>query len=76
MKHKISPAIYYFILIIYLEIILKYVICHQVFNIGLLFLVLNTIPIVILLTLLTKLFNKTVNSIIMSTFSLLITIYA
>lgn len=76
MKHKISPAIYYFILIIYLEIILKYVICHQVFNIGLLFLVLNTIPIVILLTFLTKLFNKTVNSIIMSTFSLLITIYA
>ena len=62
---KINPLIFYFISIIYLEILLKLVICKHVFNIGLLYLLVFTTPIVLLLTLLTKNFNSKINKVIL-----------
>ncbi len=64
MKKQIHPCIFYTVIIVYLEILLKLVMTKQFFNLGLLYLVIYTIPIVILLTVLTKSFNPKVNRIL------------
>lgn len=72
---KINPLIFYFISIIYLEILLKLVICKHVFNIGLLYLLVFTTPIVLLLTLLTKNFNSKINKVILFLSTIILIIY-
>ena len=65
MKHKqILPIIFYIVIILYLELFLKYIITKQLFNLGTLYLVLFTIPLVLLITLITKCFKPKVNRII------------
>ena len=58
---KINPSIIYFIMIIYLELLTKIVMTKQVLNTGLIYLIIFTIPIVIVLTILTKSFNQKAN---------------
>lgn len=72
---KIHPSIIYFISIIYLELIAKFVIGGSLFDTGLIYMIIFTIPIVLLLTLLTKSFNKKVNRIISIILMLIITFY-
>lgn len=74
-KLKIHPIIFYSIAIIYLELIIKYVIAGHLFNIGLLYLFIFTLPTVILLTFLSKLGNNLINKIITIILTLIITIY-
>ena len=71
---KIHPSIFYIITILYLEILLKVIMTHQLFNLGLLYLCLFTIPIIILLTVLTKSFSPKANKIISIISILIITI--
>lgn len=74
-KLNIHPAIYYFITIIYLEIIAKITITHQFFNDGLIYMIIFTIPIVLLLTIATKIFNPKTNKILSTVLLLIITLY-
>lgn len=75
MKNKqIHPSIFYTIIILYLEVLLKLVMTKQLFNLGLLYLVIFTIPIILLLTILTKSFNPKVNRILSIIMVLIITI--
>lgn len=61
---KINPSIIYLLTILYLEILTKAIMTNHLFNTGLIYLIIFTIPIVLLLTILTKSFNKTVNRVI------------
>ena len=74
-KIKIHPIFILFITIIYLELMFKYIMFKNIFNIGLLYTFIFIIPIVILLTLFTKLFNKIINKIVTILITLIITIY-
>lgn len=73
-KLKIHPSIIYTLMIIYLEILTKIVMTKHVFNTGLIYMIIFTIPIVLLLTLITKSFNKKANRIISITLMLIITL--
>ena len=75
MKKTIHPCIFYTAIIMYLEILLKVVMTKQVFNLGTLYLVIFTIPIILLLTLLTKSFKPKVNRILSILLMLIITIF-
>ena len=72
---KIHPSILYTIIILYLEILLKVIMTHQVFNLGTLYLIIFTAPIVLLLTTITKLFKPKANKIISIILMLIITIF-
>lgn len=73
-KLKIHPSIIYTLMIIYLEILTKIVMTKHLFNTGLIYMIIFTIPIVLLLTLITKSFNKKANRIISITLMLIITL--
>ena len=75
MKKTIHPSIFYTVIIMYLEILLKVVMTKQVFNLGTLYLVIFTIPIILLLTVLTKSFKPKVNRILSILLMLIITIF-
>lgn len=69
---KIHPSIFYLVSILYLEIIIKFVMTNNFFDIGLLYMSIFTIPIIILLTLITKSFSDKSNKIIsIATFSVI-----
>ena len=72
---KIHPSIIYMIILLYLEVFTKLIMAHQVFNLGSVYMVLFSIPIVILLSLVTKVFepkiNKTISIILVLVISLL-----
>lgn len=72
---KIHPTIYYLISILFLEIIIKLVINKQLFNDGLVFLLIFTIPTIILLTFFSKVFKEKTNKIISIILMLIISIY-
>lgn len=75
MKNKqIHPSIFYTIIILYLEVLLKLVMTKQIFNLGLLYLVIFTIPIIVLLTILTKSFNPKVNRVLSIIIMLIVSI--
>lgn len=74
MKKQIHPSIFYTIIILYLEILLKLVMTKQVFNLGTLYLIIFTIPIIVLLTAITKSFKPKVNRIISIILMLIISI--
>jgi phosphoglycerol transferase MdoB-like AlkP superfamily enzyme len=71
---KIHPSIFYTIIILYLEILLKLVMTKQLFNLGTLYLIIFTIPIIVLLTAITKSFNPKVNRILSIILMLIISI--
>jgi len=72
---KINTFVFYLIMILYMELLTKVVITKHFFNSGLLYLIIFTLPIVLLLTILTRLFKKGVNKFILIFSSLIITIY-
>ena len=75
MKNKqIHPSIFYTIIILYLEVLLKLVMTKQIFNLGILYLVIFTIPIIVLLTILTKSFNPKVNRVLSIIIMLIVSI--
>lgn len=63
-KKTINPFYIYLFIILYLEIILKYKLCEQTINIGLIYTLLSTIFFSLILTIITKIFPKLYNRII------------
>lgn len=74
-KIKIHPFIYFFISILFLEILSKFVIAKHLFNIGLLYMLIFTLPVIILLTTLAKAFNDKINKILLFVLMGIITVY-
>lgn len=74
-KLKINPFIFFIFTILYFEIIAKAIIAKHIFNIGLLYMLIFTIPIALLLTILTKAFNKIVNKVVLFIMTIILTIY-
>jgi hypothetical protein len=74
MKKQIHPCIFYTTIIMYLEILLKLVMTKQLFNLGTLYLVIFTIPLIVLLTTITKSFNPKVNRVLSILLMLIISI--
>lgn len=74
-KLKINPFIFFMFTILYFEIIAKVIIAKHIFNIGLLYMLIFTIPIALLLTILTKAFNKIINKIVLFIMTIILTIY-
>lgn len=72
-KINIHPSIIYMITIIYLEILTKIIMTKQLFNTGIIYMIIFSIPLVLLLTILTKSFNKKVNKILSIILLLIIT---
>ena len=73
-EFKIHPSIIYMIILLYLEVFAKLIMAHQVFNLGSVYMVLFSIPIVILLSLLTKVFEPKINKTISIVLVLIITL--
>lgn len=72
---KIHPIIFYTFLILFLEIISRIFITKSPFGVGVLYTLIFSIPIVILLTTITKLFPPKVQRFILIFITLLITVY-
>lgn len=74
-KLKIHPFIYFFFTILYLEIISKTVITNHLFNLGLIYVLIYSLPFCLFFTLLSKSFFYKMNKIISIIITLVITIY-
>lgn len=74
-KLKIHPFIYFFFTILYLEIISKIVITNHLFNLGLIYILVYSLPFCLFFTLLSKSFFYKMNKIISIIITLVITIY-
>ena len=74
-KLKIHPFIYFFFTILYLEIISKIVITNHLFNLGLIYVLVYSLPFCLFFTLLSKSFFYKMNKIISIIITLVITIY-
>ncbi len=72
---KIHPALYYFISVVFLELTMKVILGDKFINTGLLYTLIFSIPIIILLTLITKMFKSKTNRIISIITMLIMTIY-
>ena len=74
-KLSIHPIIYFTFLILYFETLSRIFITNSPFNIGVLYTIIFSIPIILLFTLLTKLFGSKLNKVIMFIITILVTIY-
>ena len=72
---KINPFIIYSVFLLYYELIIKYIILKKVVDVGLIYLIIFILPICLLLTFLTKSFNKIINKLLMYLFVIVITLY-
>ena len=72
---KINPIIFFTFTVIYLETLSRLFITNGPLNIGILYTIIFSIPIIILLTLLSKLFGPKLNKFIMIIMTLTITVY-
>ena len=72
---KISPFIYIFISILYLELVMKYVLLKNIFDIGLVYLVIFILPICLLLSFIVRLFGRNVNKFFMYLLMIIIIVY-
>ena len=72
---KIQPVLFLGITIIYLELIIKYAIVKDVFNIGLIYMLIFNIPLFFLITLITKAFNEKVNKLLTFLLTIILVIY-
>lgn len=72
---KINPILIFTTLTIYLEIILKLFVFKNFLNTGLIYTIIFSIPLIILFTTLTKLFNEKTNKILLCTIIFIICIY-
>lgn len=74
-KKQINPSIYFFVSILFLEIVVKIILCKHFINLGHLYTFIFTIPIAIILGLICKLSKEKVNKILLFTITVIITIY-
>ncbi len=74
MKKKLSLFLYFAFLIIYLEILYKGYILHNVFTANTLLVILFSVPFIYLFTILSSLFNKKINRVISIIWSIILTI--
>lgn len=74
-KISIHPILYYLITIIYLELISKVIITNQLINKGLIYTLIFTIPIILLLTILTKSFKNIINKVILFLSTIILVVY-
>lgn len=74
-KLKINTFIHYIILIMYLEIITKYIFNFKIISIETIYILIFTLPIILLLTIITKIFNKKINKVLVLITTLILIIY-
>ena len=74
MKKKLPLFIYFAFLIIYLEILYKGYVLHNIFTTNTLLLILFSVPFIYLFTVLSSLFNQKINRIISIIWSILLTL--
>ncbi len=72
---KINTMTYFYLQILFLEVVSKIIITGSFLNIGLLYLVVFTIPFSLILFLITRLFKEKINKVITIVLSLVVTIY-
>ncbi len=72
---KINTIIYFYLQILFLEVVSKIVMAGSFLNLGLLYLIVFTIPFALILFFITRLFKEKINKILTIILSLLITIY-
>lgn len=74
-KKQLNPSIYFFVSILFLEIVVKIILCKHFINLGHLYTFIFTIPIAIILGLICKLSKEKVNKVLLFTITVNITIY-
>lgn len=74
-KKQLNPSIYFFVSILFLEIVVKIILCKHFINLGHLYTFIFTIPIAIILGLICKLSKEKVNKVLLFTITVIITIY-
>ena len=72
---KINTLVIFSISIIYLELLMKYVVLGKVLDMGLIYLTIFILPVILLLTFISKLFSDKVNMVITFLLMLIITLY-
>ncbi len=72
---KIQPVLFLIITIIYLELIIKQVIVKDIFNIGLIYMLIFNIPLFFFLAFITKAFNEKVNKILTLLITVILIVY-
>lgn len=72
---EVKPIIFYFITILYLEIFIKGIVCGKIFDKGLIYLLIYTLPIVLFINIITKLGSNKINKIISFIITIILTIY-
>lgn len=72
---KINTIIYFYFQILFLEVVSKIIITGSFLNIGLLYLIVFTIPFSLILFLITRLFKEKINKVLTIILSLVVTIY-
>ena len=74
-KININPVIFFAFSILYLELMARFFITKQVLGIGIIYVMFFSLPFVLLCTLLTKIFPKTLNKIIAFLLIIIFTVY-
>lgn len=74
-KKQINPSIYFFVSILFLEIVVKIILCKHFINLGHLYTFIFTLPIAIILGLICKLSKEKVNKVLLFTITVIITVY-
>lgn len=74
-KKQLNPSIYFFVSILFLEIVVKIILCKHFINLGHLYTFIFTIPIAIILGLICKLSKEKVNKVLLFTITVIITVY-
>lgn len=75
MKNKINPFIIFSIILIYFELVIKYVMLKKIIDFGFIYLLIFLLPVCLLLTLLTKSFGKKINKVMMYLVIIFLTIF-
>lgn len=63
-EFKFHPSIFYTVILLYLELFTKLIMTHQIFNLGFLYMIIFTVPIILLINFLTKIFEPKVNKVL------------
>ena len=72
---KIQPVVFLIIITLYLELLFKHILVKNIFNIGLIYTLIYSIPIFVLFTILTRSFKEIVNKIFMYITTIVLVFY-
>lgn len=72
---KINTFIYYYVIILFLEILTKYLIIGNIINIGLLYTIIFTIPYALFFTFLTHIYHSIINKILLYISTIILVVY-